>query len=241
MPSSEDAAAAATHQFDSIEDAITAFKKGDFIIVLDSPSRENEGDLIIAASAVTPQKMAFMIHHTSGLLCAPLPPHLTSALDLPQMLPLSSSQDPKRTAYTISIDAEHPSTTTGISASDRALTCNMLAAKNAKAADFRRPGHVFPLMARGGGIRERQGHTEAAVEFCRLSGMGEVGVISELVEEGEEVEGEAIRMEPGMMRRDGCLAFGKRWGMRVVTIEDLVEYVEKKEGGRGKGVNGVEK
>jgi len=116
----------------------------------------------------------------------------------------------------------------------------MLAAKGAKAGDFRRPGHVFPLMARDGGIRERQGHTEAAVEFCRLSGMGEVGVISELVEEGEEVAGEAIRREPGMMRRDGCLALGKRWGLRVVTIEDLVAYVEKIEGGKGKVLNGVE-
>jgi len=223
MPSPEIA-----QQFDSIEDTIAAFKNGEFIVVLDDLSRENEGDLIIAASDITPQKMAFMIRHTSGLICAPMPPSLTQAYDLPQMV--TSNEDPNRTAYTISVDANSPETTTGISAADRALTCRLLASKGSTRESFRRPGHVFPLRAREGGVRERTGHTEAAVEFCRLAGKPPVGVICEIVEDGEEIEGKAERREPGMMRRDGCLAFGKKWGLKVCTIEDLVKYVERTEG-----------
>lgn len=134
--------------------------------------------------------------------------------------------DPNRTAYTISIDSSDPSITTGISAYDRALTCRTLAHSSCKASSFRRPGHIFPLQARDGGIRERSGHTEAAVEFCRLAGKRPAGVICELVDDGEGIEGKAERNEGGMLRRDGCLKFGKRWGLRVCTIEDLVDYVE---------------
>lgn len=143
--------------------------------------------------------------------------------------------DPNRTAYTLSIDASHPTVTTGISAHDRALTCRTLASPAATPASFRRPGHLFPLRARDGGIRTRQGHTEAAVEFCRLAGKRPVGVICELVEDGNDVEGRAERMDAGMMRRDGCLKFGRRWGLRVCTIEDLLLFVE----GRRDGVDGV--
>ncbi|KAL2076136.1 hypothetical protein VTL71DRAFT_1079 [Oculimacula yallundae] len=225
MPSS-----AIAQQFDSIEDTIEAYKNGEFIVVLDDLSRENEGDLIIAAEDLTPPKMAFMIRYTSGLICAPMSPSLTHTLALPQMVSLEDSEDPNRTAYTVSVDAKSPLTTTGISAHDRALTCNTLADPAATKDSFRRPGHVFPLRARQGGVRERGGHTEAAVEFCRLAGKRPVGAICELVEDGVEVEGVAERREPEMMRRDGCLAFGKRWGLRVCTIEDLVKYVEGKEG-----------
>ncbi|KAG9239056.1 3,4-dihydroxy-2-butanone 4-phosphate synthase [Amylocarpus encephaloides] len=227
MPASDIA-----QEFDSIEDTIAAFKNDEFIVVLDSLSRENEGDLIIAGSALTPEKMAFMVRHTSGLICAPIAASLCETLDLPQMV--SSNEDPNRTAYTVSIDAASTLTTTGISAHDRALTCRTLAARGARRGDFRRPGHVFPLRARAGGVRERTGHTEAAVEFCRLAGKAPVGVICEMVVDGEEMEGKAERREPGMMRRDECLAFGKLWGLRVCTIEDLVEYVERTEGKLGK-------
>ncbi len=137
--------------------------------------------------------------------------------------------DPNRTAYTVSIDSSDPAVTTGISGHDRALTCRTLASISCKPGSFRRPGHVFPLRARDGGIRERQGHTEAAVEFCQLAGKRPAGVICELVEDGEEVEGVSERREGRMMRRDGCLEFGKRWGLRVCTIEDLVEYVERRD------------
>lgn len=177
---------------------------------------------------MTPEKMAFMVRHTSGIICTPMPPSLTTHFSLPQMV--ESNEDPNRTAYTISIDASHPSISTGISAHDRALACTTLADPKAGAENLRRPGHVFPLRAREGGVRERPGHTEAAVEFCRLAGKPLVGVICEIVEDGEEVVGEAIRRSPGMLRRDGCLAFGKRWGLRTCTIEALVEWVEEREG-----------
>ncbi|KAL4791905.1 DHBP synthase RibB-like alpha/beta domain-containing protein [Aspergillus venezuelensis] len=226
MPSPTDPAL----QFDSIEDTIEAFKNGEFIVVLDSQDRENEGDLIIAAESITDAQMAFLVRYTSGLICAPITPEIAARLQLPQMV--LENTDPKGTAYTVSIDSADPSITTGISAHDRALACRTLASPSASPSDFRRPGHIIPLQAKSGGIRERKGHTEAAVEFCRLAGKQQAGVIAELVEDGEIVEGVAeLRGNNGMMRRDGCLKFGRRWGLKVCTIEDLVEFVEKKEGG----------
>ncbi|KAL8772452.1 MAG: hypothetical protein Q9209_002403 [Squamulea sp. 1 TL-2023] len=226
MPANVSNGVNGTHKmrFDSIEDTIEAFSRGEFIVVLDSTDRENEGDLIIAADAITTEKMAFMIRHSSGLICAPLSSNLARSLDLPQMV--TANADPNLTAYTISVDASASSITTGISAHDRALTCRTLAAPNASASSFRRPGHVFPLRARDGGIRERRGHTEAAIEFCRLAGKAPAGVICELVEDGEEINGKAERIGGGMMRRDSCLKFGRRWGLKVCTIEDLVDLVE---------------
>ncbi|KAF2765861.1 3,4-dihydroxy-2-butanone 4-phosphate synthase [Teratosphaeria nubilosa] len=215
--------------FDSIPDAIEAFARGDFIIVLDSPHRENEGDLIIAAQDLTPAKAAFLVRHSSGYLCAPITPGLAAKLELPQMV--TQNTDPNRTAYTITIDAAED-VTTGISATDRSLTCRRLADPKAEKEWFRRPGHVVPLQAREGGVRVRAGHTEAAVDFCKLADKEPVGVIAELVEESEEVEGKAeLASGLGMMRRDACMAFAKRYGLKVVTIEDLVQYLE----GSGKG------
>ncbi|KAJ5206291.1 3-4-dihydroxy-2-butanone 4-phosphate synthase RibB [Penicillium cf. griseofulvum] len=217
------------HQFDSIEDSIAAFKNGEFIIVLDSQDRENEGDLIIAAESVTAAQMAFLVRFTSGLICAPITPDLATRLALPQMV--AENADPKCTAYTVTIDSSDDSVTTGISAEDRALTCRTLASPTAQIDSFRRPGHIVPLQARPGGVRERTGHTEAAVDFCKLAGKAPAGVIAELVEEGEVVEGVAeIGGNNGMMRRDGCLRFGKKWGIKVCTIEDLVIYLDRIEG-----------
>jgi 3,4-dihydroxy 2-butanone 4-phosphate synthase len=224
-------------QFDSIPSAIAAFRNGEFIVVLDNEDRENEGDLIIAAEDMTTEKMAFMIRHTSGLICTPVTSRLASAFSLPQMV--TNNEDPNRTAYTISIDSNDPSITTGISAHDRALTCRTLADPKATPASFRRPGHVFPLQAKEGGVLERIGHTEAAVEFCRLAGKAEAGAICEMVEDGVEVSGRAERIDPGMMRRDACLKFGRRWGLKCCTIEDLVTYVkQEKFGSSGKTLNG---
>ncbi|KAH1493392.1 hypothetical protein LV164_006953 [Aspergillus fumigatus] len=224
MPSSLDSSL----QLDSIGDSIKAFKNGEFIIVLDSQDRENEGDLIIAAESITDSQMAFLVRFTSGLICAPITSEIARRLSLPQMV--VENTDPKGTAYTISIDSSDPSVTTGISAQDRALTCRTLASPTARFEDFRRPGHIIPLEAKDGGVRERKGHTEAAVEFCRLAGKSPVGVIAELVEDGDLVEGiPEIRGNNGMMRRDGCLKFGKKWGIKVCTIEDLVEYLERTE------------
>lgn len=223
------------HAFDTIESAITAFRAGEFIVVLDNESRENEGDLIIAAQDMTTEKMAFMVRHSSGLICTPLTGALADKLELPQMV--RENEDPNRTAYTISVDADAEEVSTGISAHDRALTCRVLAGAKTRKEELRRPGHVFPLRAREGGVLVRTGHTEAAVDFCRLAGKSEVGVICEMVEDGTEVEGRAVRVGGGMMRRDACLAFGKRWGLRVCTIEDLVEYRRRVEGS-GEAVNG---
>jgi len=223
--------------FDSIESAVEAFRRGEFIVVLDGQDRENEGDLIVAAEDLTTEKMAFMVRHTSGLICAPLTAHLAEELSLPQMV--VDNEDPNRTAYTVSVDANADSVTTGISAHDRALTCRTLADKEAGPDSFRRPGHVFPLRARDGGVLERPGHTEAAVEFCRLAGKQPVGVICEMVDDGEPVEGQTAMRGAGMMRRDACLEFGRKWGLKVCTIEDLVEYVAKEKEGKGvrNGVN----
>ncbi|KAB8229783.1 3,4-dihydroxy-2-butanone-4-phosphate synthase RIB3 [Aspergillus alliaceus] len=226
-----------TLQFDSIEDTIKAFEHGEFIIVLDSQDRENEGDLIIAAEAVTSAQMAFLVRFTSGLICAPVSPEIATRLSLPQMV--LENADPKGTAYTISVDSSDPSVTTGISAQDRALACRTLASPTARAEDLRRPGHIIPLQAKGGGVRERKGHTEAAVEFCRLTGKTQAGVIAELVEDGELVPGvPEIGGNNGMMRRDACLRFGKKWGIKVCTIEDLVEYLEKTDGSTSVVTNG---
>ncbi|KGO73325.1 3,4-dihydroxy-2-butanone 4-phosphate synthase, RibB [Penicillium italicum] len=224
------------HQFDSIEDTIAAFKNGEFIIVLDSQDRENEGDLIIAAESITAAQMAFLVRYTSGLICAPITPDLATRLALPQMV--TENADPKCTAYTVTIDSSDDSVTTGISAEDRALTCRTLASPTAQIDSFRRPGHIIPLQARPGGVRERTGHTEAAVDFCKLAGKAPAGVIAELVEDGETLEGVAeIGGNNGMMRRDGCLRFGKKWGIKVCTIEDLVEYLDRVEG-TGAAANG---
>ncbi|KAF2261976.1 riboflavin biosynthesis protein ribAB [Lojkania enalia] len=217
--------------FDSIPDVIQAVANNEFVIVLDSPSRENEGDLIIAASALTPSKASFLIRYTSGYICAPLPVSRAAALHLPQMV--ADNADPNRTAYAVSIDAADPSVSTGISAQDRSLTCRLLADPTAKAANFRRPGHILPLQAREGGVRVRRGHTEAAVDLCKLAGKPPVGVICELITDGEEVPGKPERIGGGMMRRDECLAFGRKWGIKVCTIEDLVTYIEENEGRLG--------
>jgi 3,4-dihydroxy 2-butanone 4-phosphate synthase len=209
-------------------DAPLTAANDEFVIVLDSPNRENEGDLIIAASALTPAKASFMIRYSSGYICAPLPVSRAAALHLPQMV--ADNADPNRTAYAVSIDSADPSVTTGISAQDRSLTCRMLADPNAKASHFRRPGHILPLQARDGGVRERRGHTEAAVDLCRLAGKQPVGVICELITDGEETPGKPELVGGGMMRRDDCLAFGKKWGIKVCTIDDMVRYIEENDG-----------
>jgi len=218
-------------QFDSIESCIDSFSNGEFLVVLDSPDRENEGDLIIAASKITSAQMAFMVRHSSGIVCTPLSAQICDDLDLPQMIPKSENSDPNRTAYTISCDSNHESVTTGISAYDRALTCNELARKDAQPGDFRRPGHVFPLRARAGGVRERMGHTEAGVELCRLAGLREAAVISEIVDPGMDVLGKAEMLGgESMLRTDGCVAFASMFGLKICTVEGLKEYVEQTEG-----------
>ena len=179
---------------------------------------------------MTPEKMAFLIRHTSGLICAPLSPRLCNALDLPLMVSSLDNTEADGTAYTISVDAVRGDMTTGISVQDRAMTCQMLAMEGAGPADFRRPGHLLPLRAREGGIRARRGHTEATIEFCRLAGMRPAGVLCELVEPGSECpEGKTEIYDAGMRRGQSCLKFARQWGIRLCTIDALVEYVEQTE------------
>ncbi|KYK55131.1 synthase [Drechmeria coniospora] len=215
-------------QFDSIPDSIEAFRRGEFLVVLDDPGRENEADLIIAAQDVTTEQMAWMVRYSSGLICAPIKANRAEALELPPMV--SVSQDPRGTAYTVSVDANDESVTTGISAHDRSLVCRVLADPSATAASLRRPGHVLPLRAHPGGVRARAGHTEAALEFCRLAGKAEAAAICEVVEDGDEVPGRAVRAATDMMRGEDCIQFARKWGLNVCTIADLVDHVEKTEG-----------
>lgn len=203
---------------------------GEFLVVLDDPSRENEADLIIAAQDITTEQMGFLIHHSSGYVCAPMNTTRADALNLDLMVPPQASEDFLRTAYTISVDAAHPDISTGISAHDRALTCRILADPATDAAALRRPGHILPLRSVAGGVRQRRGHTEAATEFCRLTGKQEVAAICEVVDVGEEVAGQAVRSGVGMLRGEDCIKFARKWGLKVCTIADLVDYVEKTEG-----------
>ena len=202
------------HLFDPIEEALEAFKQGEFLVVLDDESHENEGVLIIAASQTTTEKMAFLVKHSSGYVCAPLTNKDADRLALPLMV--AKGDDMHKTAYTVTCDFKE-GTTTGISAHDRALTSRMLADPSARAEQFNRPGHLCPLRAADGGVLERTGHTEAAVDLCRFTNQPPVGVICELVRE-----------EDGLMaRRDDCLKFAKQHGLKAITIEQLVEYASR--------------
>ncbi|KAF9266835.1 hypothetical protein L218DRAFT_753018 [Marasmius fiardii PR-910] len=201
--------------FDSMEVALDAFKKGEFLVVMDDENRENEGDLIIAAAHCTTEKMAWMIRYTSGFICVSLPGERLKELELPLMIG-EENQDPHRTAYTVSTDYKH-GTTTGISAHDRALTALALSCPTTSSSDFNRPGHLMPLYARPGGVLKRRGHTEAGIDLCKLTGLPEAGVLCELVNDlSEDPSG-------GMMRRDECRRFADQWGLKMISIEMLVE------------------
>ncbi|KAK9470824.1 3,4-dihydroxy-2-butanone 4-phosphate synthase [Dipodascopsis tothii] len=200
-------------EFSPIAEAVEAFARGEFLVVMDDESRENEGDLIIAAEHATTEKMAFLVRHSSGYVCAPLTNARAEELGLTYMVPNRS--DKQGTAYTITVDFRD-GTTTGISAHDRGLTCRMLADGSAGGDDFMKPGHVLPLRAVDGGVLQRRGHTEAAVDLCKLAKLAPVGVICEIV-----------RDEDGLMARtDDCVAFGKKHGLKVITIDALVEYIK---------------
>ncbi|KAL0570704.1 3,4-dihydroxy 2-butanone 4-phosphate synthase [Marasmius crinis-equi] len=201
--------------FDSIDDALEAFKNGEFLVVMDDENRENEGDLIIAGAHCTTEKMAWMIRHTSGFICISLPGDRLKELELPLMIG-EENQDPQRTAYTISTDYKH-GTTTGISAHDRALTALALSYPGSSPSDFTRPGHLMPLLARSGGVLTRRGHTEAGVDLCKLTGLPPAGVLCELV---NDLDDDSLG---GMMRRDECRRFADKWGLKMISIEMLVE------------------
>jgi len=206
--------------FDDMESAMAAFARGEFLVVMDDENRENEGDLILAASHCTTEKMAWMIKVTSGYVCIALPGDRLEQLDIPMMVP--NNEERHKTAYTVTVDYKH-GTTTGISAHDRCLTALALACHASKPADFTRPGHMVPLRAREGGVLTRKGHTESAVDLCRLNNLAPVGLLCELV--NDDAEGT-------MARRDDCRAFADRWGLKMISVDMLVEWRRKQEKGR---------
>lgn len=203
--------------FNTIEEAIEDFKKGRPIIVADDEDRENEGDVIIPAQFATPQVVNFLISECKGVLCLALTREKAEKLGLSEMV--SHNTDPKGTAFTQSIDAVKKfGVTTGVSAFDRAKTIEVAVANDAVSSDLSRPGHVFPLIAREGGVLERVGHTEASVDLARLSGLTPAAVICEIVNE-----------DGTMARRDDLVAFSKKHNLKFVTVAQLIEYRLQKE------------
>ncbi len=198
-----------------VVDAIRAFERGEIVVVTDDDGRENEGDLIVAAVHCTPEKMAFIVRHTSGIVCTPMPREEAKRLNLQPMV--AENDSAHTTAFTVTVDYKH-GTTTGISAEDRTLTARNLANPNSGAADFVRPGHIFPLIAREGGVLMRSGHTEAAVDLCKLANLPPIGVICELVNDDGTV-----------MRGPQVARFAADHSLKQVSVADLIAYRQRKE------------
>ena len=198
-------------KLDNIEDAIESIQKGEVIIVVDDENRENEGDFLAAAEKITPTIINFMAKEGRGLICVPLSEKRCKEIKLDRMV--SNSADPMGTAFTISVDLKGKGVTTGISAKDRALTIKALVNENTKSNDFSKPGHIFPLIGKQGGVLRRTGHTEAAIDFARLAGMKPAGVIVEIMNE-----------DGSMARLPELYKVSKKFGLKIVSIEDLVAY-----------------
>ena len=200
-----------TTQLNSIPEAIEDIRNGKIIIVVDDENRENEGDFLAAAEMATPEMINFMATHGRGLICAPLTESRCKELDLGMMV--NNNTDPMETAFTVSIDLRGKGVTTGISASDRAITIKALIDEETKPFDLARPGHIFPLKAKEGGVLRRTGHTEAAIDFARLAGLQPAGVIVEIMNE-----------DGSMARLPQLLEVAKKFDIKIVSIEDLVAY-----------------
>jgi 3,4-dihydroxy 2-butanone 4-phosphate synthase/GTP cyclohydrolase II len=198
-----------------VEEAVARIARGEPVIVADDADRENEGDLILAAERATTDAVAFVLRHTSGVLCVALPGERCDALQLPLMV--TQGGDAQGTAFTVTVDARR-GTSTGISAFDRAVTIRALAARGSRAEDFARPGHVFPLRARDGGVLQRRGHTEAAVDLARLAGLSPAGLLAELT-----------HGDGSMMRMPALEAFAREHRLALLHIDDLVAYRRRTE------------
>jgi len=203
------------HKLDTVEDAIKAVAAGEMVVVVDDDDRENEGDLIGAAAKITPEQMAFMVRHTSGIVCTPITAEDAKRLKLDPMVALNDA--PMGTAFTVTIDYKE-GLTTGISAKERAATCHALANRNVVADDFVRPGHIFPLVAKSGGVLMRSGHTEAAVDLVKLAGLHPAGVICELVNDDGSVK-----------RGPQVMAFAREHGFKIISVADLIAYRQRRE------------
>ena len=195
--------------FSEIPEALEALKNGEIIVVSDDESREDEGDLICAAEFATTENVNFMAKYAKGLICMPMDADTARRLKFPQMV--DDNTDNHETAFTVSVD--HVSTTTGISAAERSMTAIRCADENSKPEDFRRPGHMFPLISKKNGVLERRGHTEATVDLMRLSGLKPVGLCCEI-----------MRDDGTMMRRGELAEFAKKWRLKYITIRALSDY-----------------
>ena len=196
--------------FSTIEEAIDDIRNGKMIVVVDDRERENEGDIVVAAERVTTDDVNFMVRFARGLVCVPISPEQAERLRLQHMV--ADSTERHGTAFTVSVDAKE-GTTTGISAEERALTARLLADSNAKPEDFLRPGHIFPLIGKRGGVLKRAGHTEAAIDLVRLAGLTPAGVICEVMSD-----------DGSMARLPELIPFARKHGLRIVSIEDLIRY-----------------
>ena len=199
-------------KFNTVEEALQDLREGKIIIVTDDKNRENEGDFICAAEFATTENVNFMATHAKGLICMPMSKELCNKLDLPQMV--ANNTDNHSTAFTVSID--YVDTTTGISAVERSITAMKCVDDNAKPEDFRRPGHMFPLLAKKNGVLERDGHTEATVDLMRLAGLKECGLCCEI-----------MREDGTMMSTPELMELAKKWNLKFITIKDLQEYRKK--------------
>lgn len=202
------------YKFNTIEEAIEDIREGRIIVVVDDEDRENEGDLLMAAEKVTPEAINFMAKYGRGLICMPMSGDRLKDLDIPQMV--EHNTDNHQTAFTVSIDSAE--TTTGISTHERAFTIQKVLDPSVKATDFRKPGHIFPLEAREGGVLKRAGHTEAAVDLAKLAGLYSAGVICEIMNE-----------DGTMARIPELMEFVKKHGLKIITIADLIAYRRKNE------------
>lgn len=199
----------------SVEEAISAVSAGELVVVVDDADRENEGDLLLAAELATPEQIAFMVRHTSGILCVPLTQYDARRLLLNPMV--SDNTAPLSTAFTVSLDYKI-GLSTGISAEERTNTIRAIANNNVPATDFVRPGHVFPLVAREGGVLTRSGHTEAMIDLARLSGLQPMGVLAEIVHDDGAVQ-----------RLPALLQFAEEHGLKIVSIADIIAYRQRRE------------
>lgn len=202
-------------KLDTVEEAVKAIAAGEMVVVVDDDDRENEGDLIAAAAKITPEQMAFMVRHTSGIVCTPITAEDAKRLKLDPMVALNDA--PMGTAFTVTIDYKE-GLTTGISARERAATCHALANGNVTADDFVRPGHIFPLVAKSGGVLMRSGHTEAAIDLVKLANLPPVGAICELVNDDGSVK-----------RGPQVLAFAREHGFKIISVADLIAYRQRRE------------
>lgn len=196
-------------KFNTIEEAVEDLRQGKVIVVVDDPDRENEGDVVCAARYATAENVNFMASYAKGLICMPMSRELTKKLALSQMV--TDNTDNHCTAFTVSID--HVSTGTGISAAERSVTAVKCTGPDARPEDFRRPGHMFPLEARPGGVLERKGHTEATVDLMKIAGLGECGLCCEIMND-----------DGTMMRTSGLLEFARIHGLKIITVESIVRY-----------------